>query len=223
MSTDTKKIPYVLTLTILNAEKTKINGNLNDKIVRFCVRNSDVNPTHPDVVSVPTQRIPQTLAEAIIASSTECGKSGKTMLREQSFVSNKDVDGHNAVIFAVESLFSRKMGVADILERNEIEFSAALAGTHIGTAKYVNLGKEECLHMLNIQVLITKGADKFPDKTTSYDISGWMPVQKFLPMWDDGKDVTLAGINSEKAMGICVDGLCILSTYDILKSQTEAQ
>ena len=59
------------------------------------------------------------------------------------------------------------------------------------------------------------------NNTTSYDIINWIKVENFLRMWDDGKDVSLAGIGFEKALGICVDGLCILSTYDILSDATK--
>lgn len=218
---DKNSAPYVLTLTIIDG-KTMPDGCLSKETnVRFCVRNRDANQTHPDVVSVPTQRIPLSLADDIIAGVKQVGKQDDTTLMMQESISNVDNSGHHPLIFAVESLLCRKLGVASDLEKLEIEFNAALVGIHEGVARYVNLDEEEQLKMLNVLVVVTKGAFKFPQSSASYDITNWVSVENFLRMWDDGKDVTLAGIDFADALGICVDGLCILSTYDVLMAKIQ--
>lgn len=211
--------PYVLTLTIMDAETMPQGQITKSSKMLWCIRNNSVNQTHPDVVSVPTQRIPSSLAEAIMSTGKPNGKHGDTALVKQSSVSNTKLKGHDPIIFAVESLLSRKLGLSDELEREEIEFEAALNGLHIGTAKYHNLGTEEELQMVNIVVSIKKGAEKIPKSTTSFDDIAWSKVEDFLAMWKH-KEVSLLGIDGARGFGICVDGLCILSTYDILKSKT---
>ena len=220
--TDVKKEmhPYVLTLTIIDAE-TMQQGQItkNSKMV-WCIRNEVVNQTHPNVVSVPTQRIPASLAEAIISTGKQNGKYGNTTIIAQDSVSNVKLKGHDPIIFAVESLLSRKLGLSSELEKEGIEFEAALSGLHNGFAKYVDLEKEEGLQMVNIVVIVKKGVDKIPEKTTSFDVIKWSEVGDFLQMWECKKDISILGIGGDKAFGICVDGLCILSTYDILKAKT---
>jgi len=138
----TPSIPYVLTLTIVDAS-TLVNGQItNDSLVLCCVRNHQVNQTHPDVVSVPTQRIPEILAKDILSTSTKIGCQDDTILWKQRFTSNKNTNGHNSIIYCVESLLSRKLGITAELEKDEIEFEAAVVGTHTGVAKYENLSSE---------------------------------------------------------------------------------
>ncbi len=216
-----KSVPFVLTLTIIDGATLLHRQITKETMVRFCVRNRDVNQTHPDVVSVPTQRIPFSLANNIIADAKQIGTQDGTNLMIQDSISNANHSGHHPLIFAVESLLCRKLGVSSDLEKEVIEFDAALVGIHEGVARYVNMGTDEQLKMLNVMVIVTKGADKFPTETESYDISNWIAVENFLRMWDDGKDVTLAGIDFADALGICVDGLCILSTYDILRAKIQ--
>jgi len=209
-----KEVPYVLTLTIIDAS-TLVDGKVSkDSMVRICVRDEKTNRTHPNVVSVPTQRIPKPLAQIIIADSVKTGVHDNTILWKQGLVSNEDVDGRDAVIFAVESLLSRKLGVASILEKDGLSFDAGLAGTHLGVAKYDNLNDEEKLHMVNIQVYVTNGTDQFPEITASYNFTDWMSVEEFLNAWDNRH-------NPESEIRLCVGGLCCLSTSDILRAQTE--
>ncbi len=70
--------------------------------------------------------------------------------------------------------------------------------------------------MINLRVDVTRGAHLFPDKTTSYDLSAWAPVSGFKQAWET-KDATQVGVDPESAIkGVCVLGLCIRSTYDVL-------
>lgn len=98
-----------------------------------------------------------------------------------------------------------------------------MAGHHEGVAVYANLGTDEQLKMLNVRVHITKGAELFPKSTESYGLSDWTFVEDFIEMWN-GKDVTRIGIDPKDALqGVCVTGLCISSTYDILAAEMEAR
>ncbi len=212
--------PFVLALTILNTDASIAEGASKGDKVLVCVRNREVNKTHPDVVSVPTQRIPTVLAEQILHESQKVGNQGDTMLFNCEEVSNTKENGHNEILFLVESLLSKKLGIADPLEGGAIKFSATLYGNQTGVANYPNLDDSEHLRMLNIVVHVHEGADLFPENTKSYDLVKWVPVDGFLKMWFRGKDPKDIGLTGKQALGVCVDGLCISSSADILESRT---
>lgn len=214
--------PFVLALTIVRPAKTGANeNNLEDEIL-YCVRDQQVNLTHPNVVSIPTQRIPTSLGEELMAKGTDKGTQGETQLLTSVIASNKDVNGHDPMIFAVESIMARKLGLADQLESDELAFTVELAGHQRGRARYLKgsgknpgINDDEELRMINLFVRIDEGADLFPDKTPSYRILSWATMSNFTQMWED-KKATGLGITEHEAIFVCVDGLCLHSTYDIL-------
>jgi len=214
--------PFVLALTIVKSSARQPAGFSADDQILICVRNKDINRTHPEVVSVPTQRIPKTLAENLLQDSQTTGMEGDTNLFQGEVYSNTTANGHNEVVFLVESLLSKKLGVADSLESGLIKFRAALHGNQNGVAKYPNLDETEHLQMINIVVYVEEGAQLFPTETKSYDLVKWVPTDGFLKMWFDGKDPTNIGLTGEQALGVCVDGLCIASTADIIAAQMQS-
>ena len=220
-----KNVPYVLALTVVRPNGESTDGHADGFDVLSCVRDRSVNLTHPDVVSVPTQRIPISIGNELEALGTPNGSYGETTLLASDRYSSQDSDGHNPMIYIVESLLSRKMGVADALESGDLEFTAELVGYHHGHARYpagtgVNhdIDDDEELKMLNLRVEVTRGADLFPDQTVSYKTQNWSRVSEFLEMWD-AKDPLIIGLTPEQAFGCCVDGLCIASTYDGLRAR----
>ncbi len=223
MDPDKKSLPpFVLALTIVRPAKASANGNNLEDEILFCVRDQQVNLTHPDVVSIPTQRIPTSFGEELMARGTDNGTQGETQLLASMSASNKDVNGHDSMIFAVESIMARKLGLADQLELDELSFTVELAGRQRGRAKYPkgsgknpSINDDEELRMINLLVRIDEGADLFPNKTPSYRILSWATMSNFTKMWDE-KKATGLGITAHEAIFVCVDGLCLHSTYDIL-------
>ena len=220
--------PFVLALTIIKSDKPLSDGiSANDEVL-VCVRNGKINRTHPEVVSVPTQRIPSALAENILAAGTVEGENGDTTIYRGNAVSTQSANGHSEIIYIVESLLSGKLGLADAIEGDKLSFTARLAGNLVGTANYPELADtehddHEHLQMLNLLVRIEQGADLFEKCTLSYDHVKWAPIDKFLKMWKDGKDPTIIGFSGKLSFGLCVDGLCISSSADILTALLENQ
>jgi len=212
-------LPDVLTLTIIDSLSTIDDIITADSKVLYCVRSQRANLTHPDIVSVPTQRIPHEIASSLLDKADLTGMSDRTRMYQGPTLSSESENGHNPLIYCVESLLSRKLGLADYLERDEIKFRAQLSGTHDGVAEYPNLDTNEELCMINVIVRIDEGAEFFPDQTGSYNKSGWVKASDFMRMWDSGKDATLVGLSPLEALNVCVDGLCILSTYDVLSAK----
>lgn len=218
------QVPDVIALTLLDSASAETKITLETK-VWVCVRNRDVNRTHPDIVSVPTQRIPQALAEDLtdLERLHRDGEFGATQLFVENLRSNEECNGHDATIYAVESLLSRKLGISSELERKQVIFSASLRGIQQDFAVYRELGEQEELRMLNLVVWISHGADLFRKNTASYSSGRWISLSDYFEMWRT-RDVTRAGVSTQDALrGVCVDGLCISSTYDILASYLGGQ
>src|SRR3954463_11005563 len=116
-----------LSLTLVDATTMRDGVLLATSDVLIAARRPGANRTHPNVVSVPTQRIPASLhADLLSAASHE-----ETTDRGVSFFDGGEVDsgfddGHHPVVFAVESLLGRKLGLAEALENGEVEYRAAL-------------------------------------------------------------------------------------------------
>jgi hypothetical protein len=223
--TMSSRVPDVIALTLLDASSAVERKITRETKVWVCVRNKDVNRTHPDIVSVPTQRIPQALAEdlADFERLGEDGAFGATKLFVDDLRSNDEFSGHDATIYAVESLLSRKLGISSELERKQVIFSAALRGIQQDFAVYRELGEQEELRMLNLVVWITRGSDLFQESTTSYSSGRWIFLSNYFVMLRT-RDATRAGVSAQDALrGVCVDGLCISSTYDILASYLGGQ
>ena len=222
---DADSPPYVLALTIVRTTNSdSVHGGDKEEVL-FCVRNRDVNLTHPNVVSVPTQRIPTALGDEMIAEGLANGTFGKTQLLNSKKSSNRDTKGHNSMIYAVESLLAGKMGMADHLESNEFEFTVELAGFHHGHAQYEkgtgenpDVDDDEELRMINLVVRIDEGIDSFPPSTISYDYLLWTSTPNFRKMWENN-DTTLIGLPDHVDIWVCAHGLCIASTYDILSAK----
>ncbi len=209
-TTSTEFVP-ILALTIMDEIKQKI---------LIAVRSRETNPTHPDVASVPTGRIPTALYDDLIQGAGEgypvqdfvqtSKEYGVDIYPNSQFVNNQEASAHNSVIHSVESLMTKKLGLAEALEKNMIEFKARARLVLHGNAHYPNLFQDgidhkEEIDMLNIEVLVKEGADLFPSKTASYRDIVWASLEEFTQMTQN-KDVCHLGLNGFQT---CVDGLCV--------------
>ncbi|WP_424978726.1 hypothetical protein [Leisingera sp. S232] len=213
--------PFVLALTIVKSKQDLGDGIAASDDVLICVRNEDINETHPNVISVPTQRIPAVLAEKIIAAGAEEGSSGSTTIYRGQAASSKSANGHSEIIYAVESLLAGKLGLADAIERGDFSFTARLAGNQIGTANHpefhgTDRPDHEDLQMMNIMVRVDRGAELLGEPTVSYDHVKWVSIDKFRTMWSNGKQPTDVGFTGEESFRLCIHGLCISSSADVL-------
>jgi hypothetical protein len=142
----------ILNLTILDAGTLTPEGKVSaDTRIQVGVRSTEVNTTHPHVISTPTQRIPDVLFNAILERSqgVAYGKELELSFPEQflsihTFESNNLFDserhsGHEPVIYAVNSLLAQKFGTGSALERGQIRYRAAPASLIVGAVLYDNL------------------------------------------------------------------------------------
>ncbi len=212
MSIESPPRSPVLSLTVLDS-KTLSEGVIQlDSKVLIVARSEAGNRTHPNVVSVPTQRIPQAMSDAIVATADRVGAdptSAITYFRDTGSDSTVHND-HHPLVSAVESLMSRKLGLADALEREELSFRAALRAQVEGAALYENLSDSsvyERVSMLNAIVILREDQATLPMRTGSYSVMAWTSVESFLA-GVDRSDPTLIGPEFDP-LTFCVHGVCL--------------
>jgi hypothetical protein len=175
-------------------------------------RRETTNPTHPNIVSVPTQRIPPSLADEILSYA------------DRGYSSSAAINGHNALIYAVESLLSTKVVTAWSIEEELLAFRAAFAYSKVGFANYgtssdlakAKYGEREELQMINIHVNVNfSNGEVFPSSNSSYSATRWVSVNQFNQMMVE-KDTIHVGLNP---FNCCVDGLCVETTSEFLRSR----
>jgi hypothetical protein len=211
----------VLSLTVLDAATLDDGVLLPDSSVLIVARRPDANPTHPNVISVPTQRLPESLYHDIVATATpdERPSTEGVFLYRDGDVDSRVDNGHSPLIFAVESLLGRKLGLSEGLESGAVHFRAGLRSLVQGTAVYDNFGADdvyEPIDMLNLVVLLTAGRGTLPAVTRSYGPIGWTTVESFLDGVESRDprriEPTLDSIE------FCVHGVCLSAARETLVS-----
>ena len=215
----------VLALTIVDGE-TLDSGNLKlDSRMMVAVRDPKTNLSHPDVISVPTQRVPPTFLGEVLAGAELVKEDGPCRhLRSREADSTLD-NGETPLIFAVESLMSKKLGVGDALERKEVTFHASLRlfldGVVENPETAEGVPRRERLAMANILVAIDRGAALFPARTASYSRLLWTSIETFLS--SARTKSTLALDPGLDPIRYCIYGLCIASTYRLFAERFDVE
>ncbi len=204
----------VIALSIIDSSEDS-PFSLDDRIL-LAVRNPETNPTHPNVVSVPTQRIPELILENLLQSSEPAEKTPSAFFCPLEPISGEK-NSHDPVVFLVESLFSRKLGVADHLETGRMRFSVILFSMTLGTAHYKGntpYGNQEEMAMGNLWVRIHAGFDLFPEKTASYSRIFSSDLRTLREVKATGD---LSRFPSELALKAeSIGGVCIASTINAI-------
>lgn len=185
--------------------------------VLVSVRDPLNNRTHPGVASVPTIRIPSTLAADLRQGKHTSSQFGSTILFECVAVNSWDTDGHSAIVFAVKAVLCQKLGVAEALESGCLLFSARVAADSAGWSYYDDEPSPsgEFIRMTTLMAFITRGISTFTRRTSSYSCVTWCDVGIFLHAARE-RDVSALGHNP---VSICIHGLCIASAHDVLASK----
>ncbi len=144
----------VISLTVIDGKTLGPKGRvILDTRILVGVRNPKTNLTHPNVISVPTQRIPQQLFKAILdlVKKTKVNSDFYSRFPEEIFevellksspFSSRDIKGHNPIIYAVESVLASKLGVSESIQRGEISFVASPVTLLFGSTQYAFLNEE---------------------------------------------------------------------------------
>jgi hypothetical protein len=211
----------VVALTIISGGADSVGHVSKEMSMLVVVRDRRTNQTHPDVVSVPTQRIPRAVFEAIVESAVSTELCNMTLLYDSEEVDSRVINGNDPMVYAVESLLSRKLGVSNVLETGDLSFRAKLRGVRHGTSvhRLMNSGGalSEQIAMANVLVTITAGAARFVRRTKSYSHIRWVSIEKFIESVRK-KDPIHLDLNPMK---YCIHGLCISTAHDILTKECD--
>ena len=167
------------------------------------VRTPVANKTHALVASVPTMRVPTALATVW----------SDRRLRKHHI---RPAD-HPELAYAVSHILSRKLGMADHLELEQLRFEIRQIGAWQGTSvigETLGEPRTEDLTMFNACVVLTDGDDQFPEATASYSPIVWADVSDFLQMTQN-RDVGALKAGLDEVL-VCVYGLCLQTTEHML-------
>lgn len=184
------------------------------------VRWPDTNPTHPNVVSVPTHRVTAGLWEELRATASPAGRTPDAVLYSARDVSNLRANSHNPVALAVDLILAKKLGLGDALVKGIFSYRAGVRLTTSGVVAYETpnpYGPRERIRMLGIRVVVTAGAELLPLSTASYSPILWVGVGEFLRSVDT-KDPSDLGPEFDP-FEHCIHGLCIASSSGILRHE----
>lgn len=218
MNQDTHgRMSPVLSLTILDRGTLIGGGVAPDSRVLVVVRDPTTNLTHPSVVSVPTQRMPGVLFQAILETSGIIDVADSRKVLGGGEVSSMRQAGHEPLIYSVESLLARKLELSAPLETGALSFLAAPRGLLNGVVEYDNMSgseRKEQISMLNVAVYITAGAELMPKRTSSYSYVSWAPVQTFIDTVEQKSPSLLDPVLDP--FEYCVHGLCVAGATEFL-------
>lgn len=207
-----KKMPVpVVAITAIDALSLFNNNISSSSKILVVIRDPNTNINHPNVISTPTQRIPLALYNSILEQYNG----------NKDLVSNVDLNTHDPIIYVVESLFSKKLGVANALEKRKVTYTAKIGAVKFGRVYHKQNTESipvlQYISMINILVFIHAGITCFPSSTSSYSKVMWKEVGKFLTMVENRNPMDLSlDLNPFE---YCVHGICLASSAKTLRKQ----
>jgi hypothetical protein len=180
-------------------------------------RRTATSARHPGVLSTPTIRLPAHFFDILTPSSGRWVTSlGTTVLpRQKPFRVGVNSSLQHPEAFLVESLFARKLGLADALVAGRFEAVARaaasaldLVGDPLGTLAY------EWTVMLTYEVIITRGSREIPPYSNSYSRIIWAPVDRLINAVSS-KDALILD-DTLDPFEVCIHGLCVRSAANLV-------
>lgn len=180
----------------------------NSEEILVGVRDPATNKFHPDVVSVPTRRIPVEVAAALVASEANESRSPLRAPALDRYVARE--------VFEAKLGFGDSHEMASLLDvhLHRIDFGDSLIGVDEDGSEVT-----ERLGMFGIEVRVQKDIP-VPAATESYSHLMWIPLDQFL-LLAVTRDATMLPLGL-KAAEVCVHGLCMRSATEIVRSRQPA-
>ena len=232
----------VLSVSIIDKNTLSENGVITpESNILVGVRCALTHLTHPDVVSIPTQRIPEKLLDDYYEEGIETGVEEITLpvlaseifkiQPGKNYAITDESSSHDPLKYAVESILSKKLLLGQALEEKKITFTAEPAIAITGFVLYEKTGDtlpgvevevegrkffKEYLTMYNIMVKILN-IEYIPADTPSYSDVRWAKIRDFIRMVETKNVEVLHSLFGNRSIQICVHGLCLASAYLYLK------
>tara|TARA_Y100000310_G_scaffold345863_1_gene471777 strand:- start:40783 stop:41490 length:708 start_codon:yes stop_codon:yes gene_type:complete len=233
------EFPAVLSLTILSPDRSRILVG---------VRRAENNPTHPDIISTPTQRIPSSILEDIITGCTTSKEVTVNLnfperidqvlvfgdpytIKRQNFESINNPYGQS-LLFVVDTLLARKLGQASYLAMDNLLYLATPKVLVQGAALYDrrNLGEnperygKQKDHQLNSEDLQMLNVEVVLDRTDTMpsETASYSPLvwisRKQFQVMNEERH-TFGLPNELNGSSYCAHGMCLLSSYAAITFQ----
>jgi len=202
------------------------------------IRNPVTNITHPNVLSVPTQRVPARILQRVLKKkrnlevaqipSQACPEGlSEIYILNGGKVDNRAANGHNPTIYLVESILCRKLEMAAFLEKKQVSFISSPTALLIGNVLQEERGNnrsgksieghqersfQECIGMCNFTVLLSN-ADYVPRRSAGYSSLHWIQVQELMKIVEDKPPKCVIKSIGEQSIEYPSRGFCLLSAY----------
>jgi hypothetical protein len=147
----------------------------------------------------------------------ECHRATIRTYEPADLVSNRLVTRHDPLVYCVEALLARKLGLGDALEDNSFCYTAALRTVAEGLVHYEDAnpyGTTEAIRMAGILVVVHEGLDRIPQDTLSYSHARWVTAQALLDAIAE-RDPSLLHSGLDP-LDFCIHGLCITTSDQII-------
>ncbi len=243
-SSDPKDPAPVLSVSLIDRDSLGRDGEITTKSrIMVGVRRAETNPTHPEVVSIPTMRIPEGLLDGFYPPEETGGQKSITLpvltseIEEVRFGKDHritpETTSHDPVKYVVEAILARKLLLGKALEEKRLTFIAEPAVAITGSVLYETTGEtlpgrevevggqayfKEQITMYNVSVIVSD-AKLFPAETPSYSDIRWAGVKEYLEMVETKNPSILAALFGKQSVRYCVHGLCLASAYLHLKKR----
>lgn len=213
------ELSSVVALTIIRGDSLHTAARTKAAELLLAVRHPDSNATHPNVVSVPTLRVPPVLMRSLVESLDPVAtRPGSVAFYQFPEIRSDRDNGHHPIVFIAEALLAGKLGMAEPLEQGRLVFTSRLFSVTVGTAHYTTenpYGSSEPIAMGNILVSVLEGFDLFPEANASY--SAIFPAS--LAALERAKatgDLSALPVRLDPAVHR-IGGLCIESTVNVIR------
>jgi hypothetical protein len=206
---------YVLALSILNGAES--SDPAADAKMLVCVRDPSSNGDHGDVASVPTKRIARAIYDEIAARVrwqmvARKDPEGSVKLCEVESLRDDELFSHNpgragdcVLRDAVCDLLSRKFNLGDALETGKVAFRAKPLVIRTGPSPRISANDSgEYISIINVLVLLDKGADVIPARTASYSDIAWVGANEFRDAARSEAPIVFPSGVSRQYGGLCV-------------------
>lgn len=222
LTKDVEKFSPVFALSIFNIDSTDNGVITPDTLILAGVRRPETNLSDPNVISVPTHRIPAAFLQDIVnelePKSIEekvLGPDKRVYATWKEKHSNGPSKAKEMVTFLVKSLMSSKLGTAEALYGAEgklklisVEPRVSIFGQVVGTNANPVDGVE-MIHMLGIAAFVRFDRNPFLKQTESYANIQFIKAKDFVQIVEK-KDPMLISMFGDWAE-VCVRGLCVLT------------
>ncbi len=210
-SDESPPVSHVVALTIVSLDPEQVGGT-DSMDVLIGVRRPECNGNHKNIASVPTKRVPERVFSTI-------KERWRGSLRSLEGVAEEAQGGQaeDEVYDTVESILSRKVGLADHLEYGRVKFSAEPFVYRAGASPLLGDGdRPEELRMINLLVRLREGRDLIPASTASYSALKWFSCSEVVSSMGEGRRLSFEGVgpNVTYACG----GLCVCTAEVLLRN-----